>query len=70
MTCGDFKFKKLFPEEDILNSISSIADKINEIYGAILKDDPTSKIIFVGLLNGAFMFMSDLVKKIAFPIFI
>ena len=68
--CGDLKFKKLYTEEEVMSSITSIANKINEIYGAIMKEDPSSKVIFIGLLNGAFMFMSDLVKKIAFPIFI
>ena len=39
VTCGDLKFKKLFPEEQILTSISSIANNINHIFEPILKND-------------------------------
>ena len=40
--------------------MSAVAQRINEDYGD--KETP----LFVGVLNGSFMFMSDLIKKIEF----
>jgi hypoxanthine phosphoribosyltransferase len=55
----DKKFKKSIPSEKIQEAISKLADKLN----SDLKD---KDVIFIGILNGAFMFASDLFKLIDF----
>eukprot|EP01100_Stratorugosa_tubuloviscum_P006183 TRINITY_DN267_c0_g1_i1.p1 TRINITY_DN267_c0_g1~~TRINITY_DN267_c0_g1_i1.p1 ORF type:complete len:196 (-),score=69.39 TRINITY_DN267_c0_g1_i1:104-652(-) len=52
----------IFNEEQILNRVSEIAEQINKDY------EGKEEIIFITILKGAFMFMSDLVKKIKLPI--
>ena len=56
----DRKFKIMIPAEKIDEAVSAVAQRINEDYGD--KETP----LFVGVLNGSFMFMSDLIKKIEF----
>ena len=56
----DRKFKIMIPAEKIDEAVSAVAQRINEDYGD--KETP----LFVGVLNGSFMFMSDLIKKIDF----
>lgn len=56
----DLKFKP-FIEEDILEStIAVLAEKINEDYA-------DKEILFVGILNGVFMFAAELFKHITVP---
>ena len=54
--------KKVISEQDL-------QDRINKLALAIHKTEFDSKtpMVFVGILNGAFMFFSDLVKKIGLP---
>lgn len=54
--------KKVISEQDL-------QDRISKLALAIHKTEFDSKIpmVFVGILNGAFMFFSDLVKKIKLP---
>jgi len=56
----DKKFRVMIPAEQIDRAVSDVAERINTDYGD--KDTP----IFLGILNGSFMFMSDLIKKIEF----
>lgn len=56
----DKKFRVMIPAEKIDKAVSAVANLINEDY----KDKPTP--LFLGVLNGSFMFMSDLIKKIEF----
>lgn len=56
----DKKFKIMIPAEKIDQAVSAVARRINKDYGD--KQTP----LFVGVLNGSFMFMSDLIKKIEF----
>ncbi len=56
----DLNFKVMIPEEEIDKAVSAVAAKINHDYADC--DTP----IFLGVLNGSFMFMSDLMKKIEF----
>lgn len=56
----DKTFKKSIPEETIISSIDKIAEKIN----TDLRDDNP---LFISILNGSFMFASDLMKRIDFP---
>lgn len=56
----DRKFKIMIPAEEIDRAVEAIAQRINADY----KDKETP--LFLGILNGSFMFMSDLIKKIEF----
>ena len=56
----DKYFKPFIDEEAILKEVSRIAMEMNH---DLAKKDP----IFLGILNGAFMFASDLYKQLNFP---
>ena len=55
--------KKVISEQDLQDRISKLALTIHKT-----EFDSKVPIVFVGILNGAFMFFSDLVKKIKLPI--
>lgn len=57
----DKTFELSIPYENINEAIEKLADTINEDYKEV--DKP----LFLGVLNGAFMFMSELMQKINFP---
>ena len=59
ITLLDKEFELFLPAEKIQAQVQSIADRMN----AELKDED---VIFMGILNGAFMFASDLLRKISF----
>jgi len=54
----DKEFKLYIPAEKIQVQVQSIADRMNDE----LKNED---VIFIGILNGAFMFASDLLRKIS-----
>ena len=54
---GNEKFSILLTEEEIQKRIKELADQINKDYQGKLP-------IFIGILNGSFLFMSDLIKNI------
>lgn len=56
----DKEFETSITEETILKSIDAVADKIN-------KDLADKNPLFVCVLNGAFMFASDLMKRVTIP---
>ena len=56
----DKTFRLSIPENEILGAVDRIADELNREY---FHKDP----IFLAVLNGAFVFASDLLKKIDFP---
>lgn len=56
----DKTFRVMIPAEKIDQAVTAVADRINNDYAD--KDTP----LFVGVLNGSFMFLSDLIKKIEF----
>ena len=56
----DKKFSVSISENEIKNSVKKIADKINADYQG-------KEIFFIGILNGVFMFASDLMKNITVP---
>ena len=56
----DKKFKVMIPAAKIEEAVAAVAAKINEDYRE--KRNP----LFLGVLNGSFMFTSDLLKKIDF----
>jgi len=53
----DKKFEPYLSEQEIQNSIKEVAERINIDYKG-------EEVIFVGVLNGAFMFAADLLKDI------
>ncbi len=58
MQLKDLKFKKHLPESKILKRIDLLAAEINQDY--------TGKTpIFLPILNGSFMFASDLIKRVS-----
>ena len=60
ITLHDKKFRIMIPAEKIDEAVSAVAARINADYAD--KQTP----LFVGVLNGSFMFMSELIKKIEF----
>ena len=56
----DRNFKIMIPAEQIDQAVEAVAQRINADYAG--KETP----LFLGILNGSFMFMSDLIKKIDF----
>lgn len=56
----DKRFRVMIPAAKIDEAVAAVAERINNDY----KDKQTP--LFVGVLNGSFMFMSDLIKKIEF----
>ncbi|WP_298473398.1 adenylate kinase [uncultured Maribacter sp.] len=56
----DKTFKPFLSEEEILAAVKSVADKIAADY----KDETP---IFVGVLNGSFMFVADILKAYNYP---
>lgn len=56
----DKRFKVMIPAAQIDNAVAAVAERINADY----YDKPLP--LFIGVLNGSFMFMSDLMKKIEF----
>ncbi len=56
----DLTFEVMIPESKINEAVEQVAQTINSDYAQI--DTP----IFLGVLNGSFMFLSDLIKKIEF----
>ncbi len=61
ITLNDRTFRVMIPAQEIDQAVSAVAEAINHDYAD--KDCP----LFLGVLNGSFMFMSDLMKKISFP---
>jgi len=63
------KFKKIsnprkMPEKKLILSKKDIARRVQELGATITKDYAGSNFLVVGVLNGAFMFMADLVREI------
>ncbi|HEY8936566.1 MAG TPA: hypoxanthine phosphoribosyltransferase [Cyclobacteriaceae bacterium] len=60
MKIKDLTFTKFIKEKDILSKVSLLAGQINEDY----KD---ASPVFLPVLNGSFIFASDLIKEINIP---
>ncbi len=56
----DLTFEVMISAQEIDNAVNAVAQRINNDYKEL--DTP----IFLGVLNGSFMFMGDLLKKINF----
>lgn len=55
----DKTFRVMIPAEDIDKAVSRIADNLNEQFAGHTP-------IFLGVLSGSFLFLSDLVRKVVF----
>lgn len=53
----DKKFRELITEEEIIRRVGELAKKINDDYKG-------REVVFLGILNGAFLFAAELFKKI------
>lgn len=60
VTCHDKTFQIYLPEKKILADIKRVAQRLNADYEG-------KQPIFVAVLNGSFMFASDLLKEITIP---
>ncbi len=60
ITVKDKKFTVSINADEIQKSVKRVADEINRDYQG-------KEILFVGVLNGVFMFASDLMKNIKVP---
>ena len=60
MKIKDKSFKVLINEEDLQARIKAMAQQIN-------KDFKGKEPLFIGILNGCFMFVSDIMKEIKLP---
>ena len=56
----DKNFREFIPEEDIKHRIEELARQINN-------DLAGKDVVFLGILNGAFLFAADLFRRIEFP---
>ncbi len=61
VTLQDKTFEINIPHEQIISSIALLANRINEDYA-----DRVTPPLFLGVLNGAFMFMGELMQRIEF----
>ena len=57
---GDKQFKPYLTEQKIADAVSSLAAEMNE---ELREEFP----LFLAVLNGSFMFASDLMKEVSFP---
>ncbi len=57
ITVKDKSFKPYISEENLQSSVATIASQINEDY-------KETQPLFLGILNGSFMFMADLLKLV------
>jgi len=60
VTIGDLTFEIFLTDEEILQETASLGKKLSADY--LGKD-----VVFIAVLNGAFMFASDLMKNISIP---
>ncbi len=52
----DLEFEPYIPEENIFSAIDKIAEELNSIYAG-------KRPVFIGVLNGSFMFASEIIKR-------
>lgn len=55
-----YRFKRMIPRAEIRRHLLDVALRLRQDYGNL---DP----VFVGVLNGCFMFMADLVREVNIP---
>ena len=58
---NDRTFEVMITAEEIDKAVSTVAERLNQDYADCQKPP-----IFIGVLNGSFVFLSDIVRKISF----
>ena len=61
VTLNDKTFEVMIPAEEIDKAVAKVAEQLNADYASTEKAP-----IFVGVLNGSYMFLADLVRKTNF----
>ncbi len=61
VTLNDKTFEVMIPAEEIDKAVAKVAEQLNKDYATSEKAP-----IFVGVLNGSYMFLADLVRKTTF----
>jgi hypoxanthine phosphoribosyltransferase len=61
VTLNDKTFEVMIPAEEIDKAVAKVAEQLNKDYASTDKAP-----IFVGVLNGSYMFLADLVRKTTF----
>ena len=61
VTLNDKTFEVMIPAEEIDKAVAAVAERLNSDYASTDKAP-----IFVGVLNGSYMFLADLVRKTTF----
>lgn len=61
VTINDLRFRPLISAQQIDEAVTKVATQINEEYG-----DAEQPPLVLGVLNGSFMFLSDLLRKFTF----
>lgn len=61
VTLNDKTFEVMIPAEEIDEAVAKVAEQLNADYASSEKAP-----IFVGVLNGSYMFLADLVRKTTF----
>ncbi|MDI6401663.1 hypoxanthine phosphoribosyltransferase [Balneolaceae bacterium ANBcel3] len=60
ITCNGSTFRLFISREQLESRIAALADEIN-------RDFAEKKPIFIGILNGAFIFLADLMRHVSIP---
>ncbi|MDR1677249.1 MAG: hypoxanthine phosphoribosyltransferase [Deltaproteobacteria bacterium] len=66
MTSDNYSLKPLVSKEDINLRVTELGTEISNYYREILADD--EYLLVIGVLNGAFVFMADLIRNITVPL--
>lgn len=56
--------KEIMPGKELVIAQADIVKRVKELGAAITRDYEKSQLVVVGILNGAFIFMADLVREI------
>lgn len=62
VTVLDKQFELLIPKIMLDEKVKALADQLNQAYAGI-----SAPIIMIGILNGSFIFMADLIRQLEFP---
>jgi len=58
---ADYQLRKCVSAQDLSSCVEQLAEKINHDYAG-------KNLVLIGVLNGAFIFMADLARRLNFPI--
>jgi len=67
MRVHDKEFRVMIEEREVAEAIARLAERLNADYAPGVRADGARPPLFVAVLNGAFMFAAELLKRIDFP---